>query len=176
MIDSNTIDAWFPRPLHTKETLVHELSSPLAAMTPAQVLEAPCPGVSTIQGSPEKIRTLLCSSILQVFVSASARLIISYCQTVVAVALAWMTPNGASIRRNGCLALILVLHSTIHDLVNALASSEVSHIRVLARAFPPNLQLLMRTTPEVRNAEVDQAGFKFRFCCVFDSTRGRFLI
>ena len=167
MVDTKLVSQWFPALLTSSETTVPELAVLLAGFAQRQVIEGICPGLSKVAKQPEQVRLHLCKRIRHVFALDSARLGIQYCQTVVAVVVVWCTANGTSVRRNLVLSRMLAAFTSIHGLLLTLSSKHVSLIRVFARAFRTELQLLTLSGVLPVNAPILQKLLQFVLMCVF---------
>ena len=169
MIDAVLIGRWFPNLLTCTETSVPELALLLAAFSHHAVMDAILPGLSEVAKQPREVQLQLCERIKHVFALGSVKRGIQYCQTMVAVVVAWVTPNGTSVRRNMILSQILTAFASVHGLLQALAGRNVSHIRVLARAFKIELQMLMLTCVRPQYKPILQNLLQFILEAVFSS-------
>ena len=170
MIDTKLVGRWFPSLLTCSETSVPELANLLAGYICHTVIDAMFPGLAKVARNPEQVRARLCDRIRYVFALGDPQHSIRYCQTVVAVVVAWCTPNGTSVRRNLALSQILAAFATIHGMLLALSCKRVPHIRVLARAFRIELQLLMLSGVRPVNTPIIQKLLQFMLLCVFGSS------
>lgn len=167
MIDTTLVAGWFPDVDIARSHSVAELSHAFGDLPYQRVLHAIVPGCVGLVVESDDFKRVMCQTVVAVFTLESIPLSLAYMQTIVAVIVAWMTPYGSGVRRNLPLTYLLALAVALHAPLIALSAPQRSHLRVLARAFPPALQCLMIQTPGVDRAVVAQELFAFILSVVF---------